>query len=81
MELATAEDMPHTVYMFLEQVSHGLYNDGGVSFHHNAHHLVSAGPVESFLTRPELREGSINKLEEQFTKSGFGKLLIPEQST
>jgi len=35
--------MPHTVYLFLEQVSHKLYD--GTSFHRNAGHVVQAGPT------------------------------------
>ena len=42
LETASVDHMPHSVYLFLEQVSHGLYD--GTSFHRNAAHVLQAGP-------------------------------------
>ena len=42
IETASIEIMPHSVHLFLEQVSHGLYD--GTAFHINAPHIVQAGP-------------------------------------
>ena len=42
LETAPIDYMPHAVYLFLEQVDHGLYD--GTSFHRNAAHMVQAGP-------------------------------------
>jgi TolA-binding protein len=38
IEMAPFNLMPHTVYLFLEQVTHGLFN--GTSFYRNAGHVV-----------------------------------------
>lgn len=42
IETASIDDMPHSVYLFLEQVDHHLYDH--TTFHRNAAHLVQAGP-------------------------------------
>jgi len=43
IEMAPLNLMPHTVFLFLQQVSHGLFN--GTSFYRNAGHVVQGGPV------------------------------------
>jgi len=43
IETASVDVMPHAVYLFLEQVSHGLYD--GTAFYINAAHIVQAGPA------------------------------------
>lgn len=45
IETAPIDIMPHSVHLFLEQVSNGLFD--GTAFHINAAHIVQAGP--SFL--------------------------------
>lgn len=45
LETAALDEMPHSVHLFLEQVSHGLYD--GTSFHRNAQHILQAGPSRS----------------------------------
>ena len=42
IETAPIDIMPHSVHLFLEQVSNGLYD--GTAFHINAAHIVQAGP-------------------------------------
>jgi cyclophilin family peptidyl-prolyl cis-trans isomerase len=73
LELAPADEMPHTVYWFLEQVHHGLYDK--CSFHRNANHVIQAGPVGNFLTAPN--EGLLKK----FKESGFESVLFQEYSS
>jgi Cyclophilin type peptidyl-prolyl cis-trans isomerase/CLD len=46
IELASINDMPATVYHFLEQVSLKLFN--GCSFHRNADHVLQAGATSNF---------------------------------
>jgi cyclophilin family peptidyl-prolyl cis-trans isomerase len=72
LELAPVEFMPHTVYWFLEQVHHGLYDK--CAFHRNANHVIQAGPVGNHLTAPN--EGLLKK----FIESGFGSVLFQEYS-
>ncbi|CAB9507799.1 expressed unknown protein [Seminavis robusta] len=45
LETASIEDMPHAVYLFLEQVDHHLYDH--TTFHRNAAHIIQAGPSNS----------------------------------
>lgn len=47
IQLAPVEEMPATVYLFLQQVTTGLMN--GCSFHRNAGHVVQGGPASNFL--------------------------------
>lgn len=42
LETASIDHMPHSVFHFLELVSHGVYD--GTPFHRNAKHLIQAGP-------------------------------------
>ena len=70
--LAAVDDMPHTVYFFLEQVTHKLYD--GTSFHRNAGHVMQGGPSPNFLTKPDAR------LKQRFTESGFASVLFQEYS-
>lgn len=44
VELAPLSEMPHAVHLFLEQVSHGLWNKVGSSFYINQDHVLQAGP-------------------------------------
>lgn len=43
LEMASLDLMPHSVHLFMEQVSHKLLD--GCSFHRNAGHVVQGGPV------------------------------------
>jgi len=72
LELAPADEMPHTVYWFLEQVDRGLYNLS--SFHRNARHVIQAGPVGNHLTAPNAG------LRKHFQESGFESVLFQEYS-
>jgi len=66
VELAPIDEMPHTVYWFLEQVNNRLYD--GYSFQVNANHLVQAGPVPNF------------RHLERFEEKGFSKFMFREYS-
>jgi len=66
IELAPIDEMPHTVYWFLEQVNNRLYD--GYSFHVNANHIVQAGPVPNF------------RHLERFEEKGFSNFLFREYS-
>jgi cyclophilin family peptidyl-prolyl cis-trans isomerase len=72
LEMAPADEMPHTVYWFLEQVDHKHYDK--CSFHRNANHVIQAGPVGNFLTAPN--EGLLKR----FKESGFESVLFQEYS-
>lgn len=48
IELAPTDEMPATVFWFLEQVNATLFD--GCSFHRNAHHVVQGGPAVNFET-------------------------------
>jgi len=43
IEMAPLDYMPHSVYLFLQQVSRNLWD--GCSFHRNARHVIQAGPL------------------------------------
>lgn len=72
IEMAPAEEMPHVVFFFLEQVSRKLYD--GCSFHRNAGHVVQGGPSPNFLSLPD------PKLHKKFSDSGFYSVLFQEYS-
>jgi hypothetical protein len=72
IELAPEEEMPHTVYWFLEQVDRGLYV--GCSFHRNANHVMQVGPVPNFAT-----PHNVNRAMD-FRQSGFNHVLFQEYS-
>jgi cyclophilin family peptidyl-prolyl cis-trans isomerase len=72
MELASANDMPHSIYTFLEQVSNHLYD--GTSFHRNAGHIVQCGPAINFLSPPGI------DYVQRFVNAGLEHVLFPEYS-
>lgn len=62
IELAPIDEMPATVYLFLEQVSTGLMD--GCSFHRNAHHVVQGGPASNFIqTKAKHKDFKVAQLE------------------
>jgi cyclophilin family peptidyl-prolyl cis-trans isomerase len=67
LELAGPDDMPHTVYNFLEQVDRGMYGSGEFGFEFNGPHITMAGP---------LSEG----LNNVFESSGLSHVLFQEYS-
>jgi len=84
VRLAPLNIMPHTVHLFLEQVSQGLWN--GCSFMINADHLVKAAPlpmsgdldkitpfVEADLAAPSFPEYSDEFPHKKFTLGFVGK--------
>ena len=75
LELAAVDDMPYTVYWFLEQVTRKLFD--GCSFHRNAGHVIQAGPAINFLSGPNT---SGPMLSERFTTAGFNTILFQEYS-
>jgi len=54
--------MPHSVYLFLQQVSHKCWN--GRSFHRNAEHVIQAGTETYYNTPKEMvdDDGHFNEL-------------------
>merc|ERR1711935_196503 len=74
IELAPIDQMPHTVYTFMEQVEMGLYNDGGYALHHNGHHIIMGAPVSNQLTPDDLDPAR------RFADSGVASVLFQEYS-
>lgn len=72
VRMAPLEEMPHSVYWFLEQVQRKLYD--GCSFHRNAGHVVQAGPAPNFLSPPN------PQLNKRFKDAGFDSILFQEYS-
>lgn len=70
LELASADQMPHTVYTFLARVSKGLYD--GCSFYHNAGHVLVAGARPNAHTPPGV------DLRQRFVQSGLEKVHFQE---
>jgi cyclophilin family peptidyl-prolyl cis-trans isomerase len=79
IELAGVDDMPHTVYTFLQQVSNKLYDNGGYSFFANAAHVVQGGPMANHLT-PNGGKGKEDPAQ-KFQASGYNNVVFPEYST
>mmetsp|Transcript_4227 Transcript_4227/g.6188 ORF Transcript_4227/g.6188 Transcript_4227/m.6188 type:complete len:160 (-) Transcript_4227:406-885(-) len=72
--MANVKDMPHTVYMFLQQVHHKLWD--GCSFHRNAGHVLQAGPTRNFKTPPQGAH-----LLDKFRSSRLESVKFQEYST
>lgn len=70
LELAKAEEMPHSVFWFLEQVTRGLFD--GTSFHRNAVHVVQGGPHTNFMSAPDTNPYN------RFQRSGFEHVMFQE---
>ena len=54
LETASADLMPHSIFLFLEIISHGVYD--GMPWHTSANHVVQAGPSSNVETTKGLRE-------------------------
>ena len=74
IELAPIDEMPHTVFTFLEQVEMGLYDDGGYAFHHNGEHIIMGAPVFNHLTPQDMDPA------QRFADSGVKSVLFQEYS-
>lgn len=72
LEMATADEMPHTVYMFLSRVIGGLYN--GCSFYHNAGHVIVAGAVPNALSPSNV------DVRQRFVDAGLDRVHFQEYS-
>lgn len=72
IELASIDEMPHTVHMFLEQVSRQLFD--GCSFHRNANHVIQAGPANSFKSDPNIN------YHRRFNDAGYASVVFQEYS-
>jgi cyclophilin family peptidyl-prolyl cis-trans isomerase len=72
LEMATADEMPHTVYMFLSRVIGGLYN--GCSFYYNADHVIVAGAVPNALSPPDV------DVRQRFVDAGLDRVHFQEYS-
>jgi cyclophilin family peptidyl-prolyl cis-trans isomerase len=67
LELAPLDEMPHTVWFFLNQVDQGLYNHADFGFKFNAPHVTQAGTFTQ-------------EAKERFHGSGLGEVLVTEYS-
>lgn len=72
IETAPIDEMPHSIWLFLEQVDRQLFD--GCSFHRNAGHVVQAGPAPNFLTSPGAQ------LAKRFKTAGLSSVLFQEYS-
>lgn len=72
MECASIDIMPHAVYLFLEQVVHGLWNDAW--FYLNGPHVLQGGPQ----VEDEHEEG--HAALQRFRDLGLDHLAFPEYS-
>ena len=59
--MASEDDMPATVYHFLEQINATLYD--GASFHRSAGHVVQAGPTPNFESKTKNGGGNKNLIQ------------------
>mmetsp|Transcript_20711 Transcript_20711/g.29529 ORF Transcript_20711/g.29529 Transcript_20711/m.29529 type:complete len:370 (+) Transcript_20711:95-1204(+) len=71
IELAPVDLMPHSVHLFLEQVSHHLWD--GCSFMRNAGHVIQASHAPYYKN-----QGTREKLMDGFYKSGFTSVAFQE---
>jgi len=71
IELASIDDMPHSVHTFLEQVHLGLWN--GCSFFRNAPHVMQATPRSYY-------KNSGQNMENPFIDSGYYHVSFQEYS-
>jgi hypothetical protein len=85
VELASLEDVPHAVHVFLEQVEHGLWN--GCYFYLNGPHVIQAGPQLSDEDEAEGPSSDENEDDEDreaamipFKSQGLDKLAFPDYS-
>ena len=61
IETASVDDMPHSVFLFLEQIDHHLYDRA--IFHRNSPHLIQAGPSTDPLVHARFRHNpSLNSV-------------------
>jgi cyclophilin family peptidyl-prolyl cis-trans isomerase len=72
VELAAMDEMPHTVYWFLDKVDQKLYD--GCSFYANPDHVVMGGATRNFLTPPT------TNLLKNFEDVGWDHVLFQEYS-
>jgi hypothetical protein len=75
LELAPIDEMPHSVHIFLEQVTRGLFDNGGYSFYSNAGHVIQGGALPNHVTRSD--NGNVAG---KFEESGFAHVLFQEYS-
>jgi len=85
LELAPLDEMPHTLHVFLEQVTRGLYNQGSFSFHHCDPRMCLGEPIPNEWTAPELLQNEHGEpiehaLWNRFIESGYGQVLFQEYS-
>lgn len=67
MELAGADDMPHAVFNFMEQVDRGMYNYGEFAFTANGPHVTMAEPVTEGLRNVFGSSGIANVQFQEFS--------------
>eukprot|EP00934_Nitzschia_sp_Nitz4_P009162 Nitzschia sp. Nitz4//scaffold297_size22919//11866//13169//NITZ4_008522-RA/size22919-augustus-gene-0.6-mRNA-1//1//CDS//3329546301//9152//frame0 len=67
LELASVDDMPHSVFTFLELVERGMYNNDAIRFHHNGAHISQGSATDSATLQ-------------KFMDTGIGHVLYQEYS-
>jgi len=80
LEMASLEDMPHSVQLFMEQVHHGLWD--GCAFVWNPDHLMLASP---HVHAEQLEDGTFDIYEdddkrEDFIETGYTSISFQEYS-
>jgi cyclophilin family peptidyl-prolyl cis-trans isomerase len=75
IELASLDDMPHSVHLFLQMVSHQLWD--GCSFMRNAGHVVQASSAPYYKTTTKGRQPQLRK---KFKDAGYMSVAFQEYS-
>eukprot|EP00934_Nitzschia_sp_Nitz4_P007473 Nitzschia sp. Nitz4//scaffold325_size20118//9160//10704//NITZ4_008702-RA/size20118-snap-gene-0.33-mRNA-1//-1//CDS//3329547899//7463//frame0 len=80
VELAPVDDVPHAVHLFLEQVSHGLWNE--CYFYLNGPHVIQAGPrlLDEDEDAPAPEHVDDDGRSHIFQSAGLDKLAFPDYS-
>lgn len=78
IEMASLDLMPHAIHMFLEQVSHGLWNNGW--FYINGPHVIQCGPQATEDDTKAFNKDAREVALQPFREKQLESLAFPEYS-